>query len=599
MDSSRMESLTISTPGDPETTLDQNIHNLKSCLKQKRPVISEIQQIQVALPTNPENTREISGHVQRKSAGTSRAQPPPRRQPHVASSIKDSKTSKREKTRRRLGNSEDSDSDSDSNSARQGKEDETTIATRQKEVEDAASYENEPADREALEQEDRERMKLFQVLRNVALKWEDVSHVRRNHRREGGFRREQLLRRFWKKRDNVHAGLMRSSRNTAGPRQLNEALQKFHDHYDDSTKSDRLREEIKGWDSKRQDFLDEALYGDIEEKLREQSQKKKPAKTLEEIILRVESDLIDFFPVFDRPWRGWGLQPHERSNFDPANHERYFLRESLNSKVSSEQRLASILGEMYLEWWIELVQAPNGPRVGLREMITARLDSFYKTHRLSDELSRVRSFLIEPYLERLSSGISHALELALESGVSPEASIHQFPDHLDVIQIIKESRVNGSLTRDYMDWISSDLSAEDIESICEAWKITLRTDTCNTYRKTMASIVDIRQEFCLGVREPGVVSLILLKGGYPATVKDVSAEELENMGWFKHENGGYWRYEYESAYWRGTKSGEMAIFRVTMEGEVQGMQSLNGDWVHWGDREDTQEESFHSLPRQL
>lgn len=592
MGSPSMESLTTSTSGDPETTLSQKIHGLKSVLKEKRPVISEIQQVQVALPTNPENTREISGHVRRKSAGTSRAQPPPRRQPHIASSIKDSKTSKREKTRRSLGNSEDSDSDSDSNSAQQGKEDGTTIVTRQKKVEDAVSCENEPADLEALEREDRERMKLFQVLRNVALKWEDVGHVRRNHRREGDFRREKLLRRFWKKRDNAHAELMLSFRNMIEPRRQNEALQIFHDYYDDATKSDRLREEIRKWDSRRQDFLDEALYGDIEEKLREQSQKRKPAKTLEEIILRVESDLIDSFPAFDCPWRGWGLQPHERYSSDPTRHGMSTLRESLNSKVSSEQRLANILGEMYLEWWIELVRAP---RIGLREMITARLESFHKTHRGSDELSRIRGFLIEPYLKRLSAGISHALEVALESGVSPEASIHQFPDHLDIIQTIKESRVNGSLTRDYMDWISSDLSVEDIENICEAWTITLRTDTCRTYRTTMASIVDIRQEFCLGVRKPGVVSLILLKGGYPATVKDVSAEELESMGWFEDENGGYWRYEYESAYWRGTKSGEMAIFRVTMEGEVQGMRSLNGDWIGWGDREDTQEGGLRNI----
>ncbi|KAK1671997.1 hypothetical protein BDP55DRAFT_274935 [Colletotrichum godetiae] len=580
---------------NPETQQDQSdsldvahvqSHSPQQSSERKPTVNAAVQRDQVALPTKPEKTREVLGNVQHREGGTPRPHPPPSRQPPIDSSMKIRYRKRRGISKKQLGNNEDSDSDSDSDSGRHVDNEASTAALRKQNVEDTAMHDENLADREAMERENQARMELFQVLKNVGAKWDDVSHIRRSHRKNGEFRREQLLRRHWKERDDAHAQLMRS--NAADP----QALQEFHNYYDNTTRLNNLHEQIKEWNYKRQDCLDGALYGAIEERLREHGPETKPTKTLEEILLHVESDLIESFGAFDRPWRAWGLQPYQRTKPDPPLHDMSSKRQFLNRDVVPHERLAKILGEMYLEWWVELASDPSVPQVNLRETITARLNINYQSQRRSDQLSQIRSFFVMPYISRIGAGMSRALEDALATGTDPRAVRHDFPDHVDVIQRVKTSRTKwgSSLSDQYMDWMTSSFCAEYLEEICKSWEVVLRKETCYTYRKTMASIVDIRQEFCPGIRKRGIVSLVLLKGGYPASIKDVSATELQSMGWFEDVNGAYWRYEYESAYSRGTKAGEKAIYRVTMEGEVLGMLSPNGNLIGWEDRNEVRED---------
>ncbi|KAK1625617.1 hypothetical protein BDP81DRAFT_435064 [Colletotrichum phormii] len=206
----------------------------------------------------------------------------------------------------------------------------------------------------------------------------------------------------------------------------------------------------------------------------------------------------------------------------------------------------------------------------------------------------LKDFFAVPYINRLGVGISYVLEVALATELHPESLVHYFPDYIEVIDCIEASRINGSLSCQYMDWINPCLGTQEIEDICEKWKVAVRTETCKTYRRRMSSFIDIRQEFYDGIHQRSVVSLVLLKGGYPASIKDVSANELQVMGWFEDGKGGYWRYEYEAAkdeasFWRSAKTGGMAFFRVAMDGEVLGMDLPNGKWIGWNDLEDTQD----------
>ncbi|KAL2883451.1 hypothetical protein SGCOL_001133 [Colletotrichum sp. CLE4] len=496
--------------GGSEGVLDHT-HPLKSRLKRKASAELEGQWHRIAL-------REVLGNVQRRDAAVSRAQPPPSRQPQHVSFNQGRQTNERGRFRRQPMKNQDSDSDSDAEAGHQIGND------------DSASSSNQ---------------RLLRLLKSVAEKCDSVRHIRASHRRHGDKRREQLFRQYRKERHDALSQFVVLTSIDAR-QEAQEALRRFHD-YDDATLSDRLRNQIKEWDSKRQEYLDNALYSTLDQKLRILGQKENSDETLEEIILCVESDLVHSFEEFDRPWRAWGLQPSEREEADPLIHEMPFHRHKLNENVGSHERLACILAEMYLDWWIEFAYVGSGPQTVLQDVVTARLNSLYQAKRRPGELSTLKDLFTVPYIKRLGVGISYVLEVALVTELHPESLVHYFPDHIEVIDCIETSRINGSLSYQYMDWINPSLGAQEIEDICEKWKVAVRAETCKTYRRRMSSFIDIEQEFYDGIHQRSVVSLVLLKGGYPASIKDVSANELQVMGWFKDGKGGYWRYEYEAA----------------------------------------------------
>ena len=128
-----------------------------------------------------------------------------------------------------------------------------------------------------------------------------------------------------------------------------------------------------------------------------------------------------------------------------------------------------------------------------------------------------------------------------------------------------------------------------MEECCTQWQRDLRAQTVRTYRETMRSIVEIRQEFCVDILRTGVVSLVLFKGarGYPATAKDVTAEEMRHIGWFGHrvEVGPsrftYYRLECYSGDPKTMAVVGKNVFMLSVDEEVLGMLLPTGKWLDW------------------
>ncbi|RYP88542.1 hypothetical protein DL769_000238 [Monosporascus sp. CRB-8-3] len=94
--------------------------------------------------------------------------------------------------------------------------------------------------------------------------------------------------------------------------------------------------------------------------------------------------------------------------------------------------------------------------------------------------------------------------------------------------------------------------------------------------------IQVEQVFCPDIIQRGEVSLVLVKGNHPSTVKNVSAKDLERLGWFHetvHGQRRYWRCEPSKIDSRGLARN---IFKVGMDGEILGAYCRNGrSWAFW------------------
>jgi hypothetical protein len=121
------------------------------------------------------------------------------------------------------------------------------------------------------------------------------------------------------------------------------------------------------------------------------------------------------------------------------------------------------------------------------------------------------------------------------------------------------------LSAEYLEWVSSGVDPAEIERCC------LRAIALMKSRKP--SNVSIRHEFCPGIVDPGVTSVVMFKGTVATSIKNVSDEELYTMGWFWDEIAlEYWRFEAEP-------EDGISILKVTMDGAIRGMYTGNGIFI--------------------
>ncbi|KAK1625618.1 hypothetical protein BDP81DRAFT_435065 [Colletotrichum phormii] len=138
---------------------------------------------------------------------------------------------------------------------------------------------------------------------------------------------------------------------------------------------------------------------------------------------------------------------------------------------------------------------------------------------------------------------------------------------------LRKSRIDGRLSQEYVDYMLSNAESSQIFEYCRYWE------------NNQKNLGGLRKEFFLGIRHPEVVSMVILKEDSPITIKDMPANEVEKMGWFREKGDPlYWRHELRNVYRRGDRKGENVVFRVTMDGEVLGMHTPNGEWQAWETR---------------
>lgn len=190
--------------------------------------------------------------------------------------------------------------------------------------------------------------------------------------------------------------------------------------------------------------------------------------------------------------------------------------------------------------------------------------------------------LVDAYITRIAQG------LALKNLNNSDSSHITKPS---IFQIVKERNDQGTLNPSYVAWVCSGVDAEVIKRCCVEWVQDLQEATCQSFQETMESIkTDRRRDFCQDILQPGVVSLVCFKNGSPAMIKEVNPYDLRRLGWFTGARGPrghvwyadpggkqYWRYESHL----DRDSNKSAIFRVSMDGQVTGLQFGVGRYLEW------------------
>ncbi len=497
---------------------------------------------------DPEH-RQAAGFVRRKPGNSVRAEPPPNPPPQTASTPRHRRPNQRKKGTNGVGNGSGSDSDSDSDSNwRPNRDGEGISVARRRPTGPSAAPETPLPNRAAIEREERARMKLFRTLQAVTEEWDHVRHRRKINHEAGERRRSVLLRRY----DEM------SGRSTSLPGAVLRPHQPEIPIVQQPRQDSAPRvADIRRWEANRKRFLDEVLHGHIDKTLFEGSQGSgvavNPSDYLEDVLGRVESDIIGRCREFDPSATNWALA---------------FQNPGL--------RLVAIVKALYQGLCGHLSQLGDKATdvaVDAAKFIEDNCPN--RTH------FRDTDALMDAYMAKIIDGLVEAVLRERSTGQRiPD------PERLGLVPFIRESRHDGRMTSAYMDWICSDVEASVVEQCCVQWQKGLRREAVQTVRRTMKSIVE--QEFCPDLLRPGVVSLVLFKDRSAQNIRDLSRYELMDIGWFSEvvqpsRGSEYWRHEiYPARPWGGPRQ---TIFKVSLDDEILGMWMPNGQFVGWDERD--------------
>ncbi|KAJ3544790.1 hypothetical protein NM208_g2863 [Fusarium decemcellulare] len=478
--------------------------------------------------------RNVAGHVRRtQQSNTSMAQPPPRnpQRATLARPLRPSDSQKRGKGTLRDGDNSDSESDRDSNRKRQRDEDGGTLRS-------PRPRKTEPGDMPQrlmpnYDEEDAKRMKLHRVLKDIESEGKRIRESRAHNRRQAP---------KWKADLVSHVS-------------QHETLRTPCEEEDSQIQKEKMLGNIRAWQSKMQTFLDEALYGDVEEKLLEEGQSGigagKPLDYLEDVLLQVESG------IYQRCSNCGFYAPNDADS---------------QALMGDELDLVATVVAFCRNLWCYV----SGIRDVNKQSITAAASRFVEKNCNSSKDTRVA---------RDIKALEDAYMLTLRDGfVDMFLKDRQFlwrprgEQSLESVRAIRFSRRKGHLTSEYMDWAISAADLEEVEKCCARMQQEIRAETIRTYKETMRSVTEITQEFCPNLVRPGLVSLVLFKGSYAATIRDVSDAELREMGWHIDQRAElrYWRYTVDERVDGQSGIAKMTIFKISMDDEVMGM------WVPYG-----------------
>jgi len=245
-----------------------------------------------------------------------------------------------------------------------------------------------------------------------------------------------------------------------------------------------------------------------------------------------------------------------------------------------QDRLASIEKQMQQHAWKTLEDQSFQDQGKLADAVAKLMAMSAKPlfwHSTSNRVPTRQTLdvVIEAYTQKLVEDLTAALLRDKLHGLTlPD------PDSLKIPQLLARSRRDDHLTQESVDWISSSAKADELEKCCVEWQREVRRDMCHEYRRNTERAMSVRQEFCPGIVRPGVVSLVLFKGGYPSAVTEVLGSDLLTFGWRRERlpNG---RFDYCSTRIVTVQKSKEVAVKVTMEEELLGMWTPSGQWVAW------------------
>ncbi|RYP15329.1 hypothetical protein DL765_005785 [Monosporascus sp. GIB2] len=517
-------------------------------------------------PPGPDKLRSVAGGVTRRTDRVERAEPPP-------SSSRVRADVKRERPRRRrqggAGFGSDSDSDSDDDKPKRNRDDDDPKHISRRKLPESQPQDLPDLPMSEVDVEEQERLQQLRALRNVKEKWEAIDERRRYCRKERWGREKQLL----------------------------DAIRRM------PSGSPTIYQGVIDRDARLREYLDENLYGAID-KIPDESTLTQ-LTDLEEIVEHVEERMLESCSEFSNP--KWLQRPKpmgERVVSVLQSVEQACWLSVSTDILTYRRRFRNTEGD---DEQFELTY--DRPRGCIPEMCRSYMAACYPdringTHirePFIDMLSRkyrikVIDAMIGSVLDRIGLHMQIQQELEekwhqrFEGREATHINGHLTDIYLkwsyrqiqgdpkdDWLQRFRESRVNRHLTQPYMDWVFDGVSLGQLDRFRMEWHRVKREKALREFRASMASVkIQVEQEFCPDIIQPGAVSLVLVKGNHPSTVKNVSAEVLESLGWFHEMVNGqrrYWRCKLSN---KGPLGFARDILKVGMDGEVLGAYCLDG-----------------------
>ena len=477
------------------------------------------------------------------------AEPPPSNSSSAgqSSQIK-SHSSGRRRTQQGLGDGGNSDSDSDSDKRRicgDGGGAGPATKLRRAPASEVVPTSSNPRRLALTEEEERERIQEMRVLREVEDKMPDTLSDRELNSEDGSDKRRCLILFHEQSQAAKQKELLDSLRNqNVYGREREEAWEQFKAENHDAFWYTDMRSFVSRLDQQRRDYLDEALFRNIEDNLEAVTGDISgfSAECLRQTVERVEMGFLRRCSKFDVNWS---------SHHEPPS--------------SLQAHLVDVIQRMSRTHWSyaqnAILQHMRRGRNPLRRDIQASPSGA--------DSALAANVLVDRYTNKVLDALVTASDGA-KSFQDQETSLEP------LYNLIINSRSRGHLSKEYLEWITSNIDPVDIERCC------LRATALAKYREITKSLnIGIKQVFCPDIFEPGVVSLVTFKGTLATSIKPVSNEDLYIMGWFWDERlGQYWRFEVDKRppnriFTEGT------VFKVSMDEETLGMYVGTGDMLEW------------------
>ncbi|KAK8133148.1 hypothetical protein PG999_001321 [Apiospora kogelbergensis] len=230
------------------------------------------------------------------------------------------------------------------------------------------------------------------------------------------------------------------------------------------------------------------------------------------------------------------------------------LGDTNNSGISHEVATRLILkAERQVEKFLRLFPNPT---------VDCLLEETHsKTGNLTREICSQRwTFLRHRDFQFIS--LSYIKEITTELAIAKDSNSEE---DLPLQAVLQRSREGEHLNPEYIEWVWSICEPFGLEAFlqsneCQKERIRERIDR---FRDSMSAVhIRVAQEFFMV--DKFTVGMALLKNGRASTVKIVSKEDLDQMGWRRSDGGDYWRHAIFNDH-------PDLIFRVNMDGEVLGL----------------------------
>lgn len=461
---------------------------------------------------DPSKLRNAAGGVTRRTDRVERAEPPPNPTRTATNPRKKEQPHRRRKGGAGFGG--DSGSDSDDDKPKRNRDDDGSKPTSRRRLPQRKPVDVPDSSAFQLNAEEQDRLQQLRALRNVKEKWTALDEQRQHCRYNYKARTICLAR-------DMQGGLFQSPQIFKG---------------------------VIDRDMRLREYLDEMLYGAITEMPDGNSPTQ--LTDLEEIVEQVEKRMIVPCSRFDS-WKFAGKPWGERL---------VLVLEALEKAFWND--LSSF-------WWIAMDDECSEQEWYRR--VTQRCSAFmFRTCPPKSSTVNTRRTFIDTLLSQFEENIVRAMIGAVPYPIS-HSRLQRGPKGTKWLDRFRESRVDGRLAPSYIEWVTAGADLDQLKRFCVEWHAVKREEALREFRESMKMVkMKVEQVFCPDIIQPGVVSVVLIKGDHLATVKDVSAYDLASLGWFHESVDGqhrYWRCglaNYDS--WDVARD----IYKVGMDGEFLG-----------------------------